>query len=92
MITFSDEIPALAPRYPTQQSRFAVWVHDEPGTMENIDSAIEILKNGLPGYALSAGGIYVAECWWETTSNDAYDDHYQTNTRYAEFLTTYRSN
>lgn len=70
----------------TQQVPFTVWVHDEPGSMVRIDDACVALKNGLPmDGGVVVGGMSVYRVKWEATGEDAYDDHYGTNTRPVRF-------
>jgi hypothetical protein len=65
---------------------FTVWVHDAPGSMLNIDAAAHLLKDNLPGVTPAVvGGVSVYECRWNDTGEDAYDDHYHTNTRPVRF-------
>jgi hypothetical protein len=84
--------PGMLPRLPVSQIRWNAWVHDEPGTMERIDTAVAALKNGIPGALVGLGeGVRVIETVWEDTFADGYDDHYGTNVTYVDFLTTYKS-
>jgi hypothetical protein len=70
----------------TQNIPFTVWVHDAPGSMLNIDDAAVALKNGLPTVdGAVVGGMSVYRVKWEATGEDAYDDHYHTNTRPVRF-------
>lgn len=65
---------------------FDVWVHDRPGSMLHIDEAAVLLKNALPTPdGAVAGGTSVYEVRWTGTGQDAYDDHYNTNTRAVSF-------
>lgn len=69
-----------------QSIPFTVWVHDVPGSMLQIDEAAVALKNGLPTEdGVVAGGMSVYNVKWEDTGQDAYDDHYHTNTRPVRF-------
>jgi hypothetical protein len=68
---------------------FIVWVHDKPGSMLNIDDAAVALKHALPTPdGAAVGGMSVFECKWDSTGEDAYDDHYSTNTRPVRFVLT----
>lgn len=66
---------------------FTVWVHDEPGSMLDIDSAAFALKNNLPtpdGEKVGDMSHYGIE--WEDIGQDAFDDHFKTNTRPVHFV------
>jgi hypothetical protein len=92
MIRFQPDNPGILPRLPVSQQRWNAWVHDEPGTMENIDTAVKALKELLPGILAGDGeGVRVLETVWEGTFADGYDDHFGTNVAYVDFLTTYKS-
>jgi hypothetical protein len=70
---------------------FDVWVHDRPGSMVNIDDAARMIKDALPvPLGAVVGGVSVYECQWTGTGQDAYDDHYNTNTRDVSFRITAR--
>lgn len=70
----------------TQQVPFTVWVHDKPGSMILIDDVTVLLKNNLPTQdGVKVGGMSVYRLKWESTGEDAYDDHYKTNTRPVRF-------
>lgn len=92
MIRFQPDNPGLIPRLPVSQQRWNAWVHDEPGTMDNIDKAVKALKELLPPTLAGLGeGVRILETVWEDTFADGYDDHFGTNVAYVDFLTTYRS-
>lgn len=92
MIRLQPDNPGLVPRLPVSQIRWNAWVHDEPGTMENIDITVAVLKEDLPGALVGDGeGVRVIDTVWEGTFADGYDDHYGTNVTYVDFLTTYKS-
>lgn len=70
----------------TQQIPFTVWVHDVPGSMLTIDDVAVLLKNQLPFEdSVVVGGMTVYRLKWEMTGEDAYDDHFGTNTRPVRF-------
>lgn len=70
----------------TQLVPFTVWVHDEPGSMLNIDDAAIALKNAIPTEdGVVVGGLSIYRVKWEMTGEDAYDDHFGTNTRPVRF-------
>lgn len=74
-----------------KQSRFQVWVHDTPGDTSTIDAMVKTLEDDLPDAApYVEDGNHYMECRWEDSSADAYDDHFQTTTRYVTFLVTWR--
>lgn len=84
-------VPGMPTSSRTQTIPFTVWVHDAPGSMLNIDDAAVQLKNVLPtADGAQAGGMSVFECKWTDTGEDAYDDHYNTNTRPVRFVLTTR--
>jgi hypothetical protein len=67
------------------------WIHDEPGTMENIDTATSALEKYIPGFAPALHeGIRIMECRWEGCSDDLFDDHFGTNVVYADFQLTWK--
>jgi hypothetical protein len=69
-----------------QSIPFTVWVHDEPGSMLNIDDAAVALKDNLPiADGAVVGGMSVYEVRWSETGEDSYDDHYKTNCRPVRF-------
>lgn len=70
----------------TQQVPFTVWVHDKPGSMVQIDDVCVLLKNNLPTEdGIKVGNMSVYRLKWESTGEDAYDDHFGTNTRPVRF-------
>lgn len=69
-----------------QNIPFRVEVHDDPGSMLDIDDAALVLKNGLPTPAgVVVGGMSVYEVRWLEIGEDGYDDHYATNVRPVRF-------
>lgn len=69
-----------------QSIPFTVWVHDLPGSMLNIDNVSVLLKDHIPTEdGQLVGGMSVYEVRWEATGEDAYDDHFGTNTRPIRF-------
>lgn len=75
----------------TQQIPFTVWVHDKPGSMVRIDEMAVALKDGLPtDLGAVVGGMSVLGLAWTDIGEDAYDDHYSTNTRPVRFVLTTR--
>lgn len=92
VIRLQPDNPGILPRLPVSQQRWNAWVHDEPGTMDNIDQAVALLKQEVPIFLLGDGeGVRVLETVWEDTFADGYDDHFGTNVAYVDFLTTYKS-
>ena len=92
MLRFQPENPGLIPRFPVSQRRWNAWVHDEPGTMQSIDTAVEALKTQIPTLLVGLGeGVRIIETVWEGVFADGYDDHFGTNVTYVDFLTTYKS-
>lgn len=82
-------VPGMPASARVQTIPFTAWVHDKPGSMLNIDEAAKALKNALPTPdGAVAGGMTVYECKWTDTGEDAYDDHYATNTRPVRFTIT----
>lgn len=95
----SPTAPFMIVRMGTEQARpelpaeagasdvpFTVFVHDRPGSMLDIDEASRLLKQYLPTVAPAVvGGVSVYECRWTDIGEDAYDDHYKTNTRPVRF-------
>lgn len=65
---------------------FTVWIHDVPGSYVNIDDSALVLKNQLPTEQnFVIGGLSVYRIAWEETGQDAFDDHFGTNTRPVRF-------
>lgn len=92
MIRLQPDNPGILPRLPVSQQRWNAWVHDEPGSMDNIDKAVAALKENVPLLLAGNGeGVRVLETVWEGTFADGYDDHFGTNVSYVDFLTTYKS-
>jgi hypothetical protein len=92
VIRFQPDNPGMLPRFPVSQQRWNAWVHDEPGSMDNIDRAVQALKEDVPGWLIGDGeGVRVIETVWEGTFADGYDDHFGTTVTYVDFLTTYKS-
>lgn len=91
VVRFQPDNPGLVPKLPASQQRFSIWIHDEPGSMDNIEDAVAALRDGLPS-ALPGllEGTRVMECVWEGTSADGYDDHFGTTTVYVDFMATYK--
>lgn len=91
VIRFQPDNPGLFPRLAVSQQRWNAWVHDEPGTMENIDKAVKALKEELPTILIGDGeGVRILDNVWEGTFADGYDDHFGTNLKYVDFMTTYK--
>lgn len=91
VIRFQPDNPGLVPKFPVSQQRWNAWVHDEPGTMDNIDAAVAALKEEVPVWMAGDGeGVRVIETVWEGTFADGYDDHFGTNVAYVDFMTTYK--
>lgn len=91
VIRFQPNGPGMLPRYPVSQQRWNAWVHDESGSMENIDKAVEALVDEVPVLMFGDGeGVRVLETVWENTFADGYDDHFGTTVSYVDFLTTYK--
>jgi hypothetical protein len=92
IIRFQPDNPGILPRLPVSQQRWNAWVHDEPGSMELIDTAVKALKETLPPLLVGEGeGVRILETVWEDTFADGFDDHFGTNVAYVDFLTTYKS-
>lgn len=80
-------VPSLLPSFPVIDEPYQIWVHDAPGSMTKVDSALEALKAWLPTQAPAEfGGKEIFACEWSGHSDDLYDDHYKTNTRHADFV------
>lgn len=75
-----------------KQQRYQVWIHWRGGDTDASDDLVKDLEDRMPLLAPSktAEGN-IMECRWEDTSEDGYDDHYKTNTRYVTFLVTYKA-
>lgn len=92
VIRFQPDQPAILPSFPMSQLRWNAWVHDEPGSMENIDDAVAALVKEVPTLLFGEGeGVRVIETVWEGTFADGYDDHFGTSLSYVDFLTTYKN-
>ena len=90
-IRFAPRNPGMLPTYPLLQQVAAFWVHDDPGTMKNIDDAVEALRKSLPSAAPALfEGIRIMECRWTGSSEDFYDDHFLTNVVNVEFQLTWK--
>lgn len=90
VIRFSTKQLAL-PKTKVKQQGFQVWLHMEPGSMLPIDDLAGELEDWLPSQApVRAHGDWIMDCAFQFTSPDTFDDHYKTETRYAEFLVTFR--
>ena len=76
---------------PIVQQVMACWVHDDPGTMNNIDNTVKALKKGLDRIGPEAfEGMMILECRWIGTSADTYDDGHKTNVVFVEFQLTWK--
>jgi hypothetical protein len=53
--------------------------------MAHIDEACRLLKDNLPVEGIMIGNLSLYELWWDETGADAFDDHYNTNTRPVMF-------
>lgn len=64
-----------------------IWVHDEPGSYETIDSALDRLKAILDGVAhVSDGeGNWLSSIEWESNSGELYDPGYRTITKNSTY-------
>lgn len=92
VIRFQPEQPGVLPRFPVTQRRWNAWVHDDQGTMDNIDLAVDALKKEIPTLLFGDGdGVRIIETVWEGVFADGYDDHYGTTVTYVDFMTTYRA-
>lgn len=81
-----EPFPGMPRSSGAMQIPFTAWIHDAPGSMLDIDEAARALKDGLPTpLGAAVGGMSVYECNWDATGEDAYDDHYGTNTRPVRF-------
>lgn len=90
VIRFSTNQSGL-PKTKVKQQRFQAWLHMEPGSMLPIDDLCLAMEDWVPSQAPQLNNGYrIMECVWEFTSPDTFDDHYKTETRYVEFLTTFR--
>lgn len=91
----TNQRPILMPaasEMKVKQQRYQVWVHWDSDDTTPADDVVAELENLMPtkaGVATAEGNII--ECRWEDTSEDGYDDHYATNTRYVTFLVTYKA-
>lgn len=91
VVRFQPDNPGMLPKFPVHQRRWNAWVHDDPGTMENIDKAVDALKEEIPTLLQGSGeGVFIVETVWEDTFADGYDDHFGTTVTYVDFLTTYK--
>lgn len=71
------------------QSRFSLWVHDEPGDYTLIDEALKALRPLVVGSTpRQLNGVWLNEASWESTSSDLFDDTRRTNVKYSTFLLT----
>lgn len=91
VIRFSVAQPPLTslPGAKIKQQTAQVWLHTLPGTMLPTDDFMAELEEWVPAQAPSPydkGNIL--SCDWQYTSDDGWDDHYQTVTRYATFTAT----
>ena len=91
VIRFSPGQPGVLPTYPVNQRNFKIWLHDEPGTMSNIEDGCEALRKAMPGFApeLFMGNRIIC-CEWAGVSEDSYDDHFGTNTVWSDFRLTWK--
>lgn len=62
-----DEVPVII------SQPFTLWVHDRPGTYDNIDAVLERLRTTL-GTAVGAVGEPVFRARWLGSSGDLVDD------------------
>jgi hypothetical protein len=88
VITMDVEVPffGMPPEAKVQEIPFAVWLHDEPGSMLKIDDAAIALKNSLPTRdGAVIGGLSLFEIRWTSTGADAHDDFYKTSSRPVRF-------
>lgn len=88
IVQMGFEMPPFGttPAMRAQEVPFTVWVHDVPGSMLHIDDACVALKNGLPTEdGVVVGGLSIYNLRWQSTGEDAYDDHYGTNARPVRF-------
>lgn len=88
-----NPLVGTTPEMRVQNIPFTVWVHDTPGSMLNIDEACRILKEGMPlENGAVVGNMSIYRIKWEGTGEDAYDDHFLTNTRPVRFsMVTHRN-
>jgi hypothetical protein len=78
--------PSMPASTRTQAIPFTVWVHDRGSSMLRIDDACVWLKNNLPFEdGITVGNMSIYNLVWELTGDDAYDDHFNTNTRPVRF-------
>lgn len=88
MLSMGVEQPPLGsvPEEATQRVPFTIWVHDRPGSMVKIDDVCVALKNGIATMDnFMIGNLSVYEVRWLEIGEDAYDDHFKTNTRPVRF-------
>lgn len=76
----------MPPSTKTQTIPFTVAVHDDPGSMLDIDDLAIAIKNGVPSLdSFKIGGLSVMQVKWTDTGEDGYDDHWGTNFRPVRF-------
>lgn len=88
LISMGTEVPPLGlpAESRTQLVPFTVWVHDSGESMLRIDEIAQWLKAELPTeVGFKVGNLSVYNIKWESTGDDAYDDHFRTNTRPVRF-------
>jgi hypothetical protein len=75
-----------------KQQNFQVWMHRVPGSMLNVDElALNMERHMEAAAPAQVTGFNIMECSWQFTSEDQYDDHFKTSTRFAAFLATYKA-
>ncbi len=92
LINMNSEQPVfgLPAEARAQSVPFTVWLHDEPGSMVDIDNASIIIKDALPAKieeeGFKIGNLSVYEVRWTGTGDDGYDDHFGTTCRPVRFV------
>lgn len=70
-----------------QRGIVTIWIHDNPGTYEDINKVLKALYgrlNRVEGQQ-DGSGNEITSCVWESNSGDLYDPGFRTVTRNATF-------
>jgi hypothetical protein len=60
-----------------------VWVYDEPGSYNRIESYLDWLRRELPGQVVAVEGAHA--CVWQGTSGELADDEFKSAVKFATF-------
>lgn len=81
IIRFIESVDRLSPA--AEQEGLEIWVHDEPGTYDDIDAIIDVVRESLVSAVPTEDGSYPPV--WSGDSQDLADDQWDTIVRNSSY-------